>query len=320
MKNAERKFLRNSNRCDRLLQTEFIVKRKTFMRELRKCERRYWQQQLCDLENVCINDPKMFWQSIKKLGPRKSNVVPEKVYFNGVLTDDITAVLNRWREDFYSLYNIRCDDEHFNKNFFDHAEYRIQSLEFEMNEPDFEMNDLLNLPISIQEIYYMIKKLKRNKAPGIDNIPYEILMNDDVVKILFNLYSKCFSYGLTPSTWLQAIISPIPKGSDKDPFVPTNYRGISLLSCVCKGYTNILNNRLSSYFETLNILVDEQNGFRMKRACIDHIFSITAIIRNRLTCSKSTFSCFIDFKKAFDFVDRKLLLYRLLMYKVNGNV
>jgi hypothetical protein len=130
---------------------------------------------------------KHFGGKKKNLGPRKSNSVPEKVYVNGILTDDITSVLQRWREDFYSLYNIRSESEHFNKNFFDFADARIQSLELEMNEPDFEMYDLLNLPISIQEIYYMIKKLKRNKAPGIDNIPYEILMNDNVVKILFIL-------------------------------------------------------------------------------------------------------------------------------------
>ena len=36
----------------------------------------------------------------------------------------------------------------------------------------------------------------------------------------------------TPSVWLQAIIAPIPKGGNKDPFIPTNYIGIRLLSVV----------------------------------------------------------------------------------------
>jgi hypothetical protein len=71
MKTAERKFLKNCNRHDRLLRNEFVVKRKIFMRELRKCERRYWQQQLRNLEDICINDPKTFWWKKKELGPQK---------------------------------------------------------------------------------------------------------------------------------------------------------------------------------------------------------------------------------------------------------
>jgi hypothetical protein len=189
-----------------------------------------------------------------------------------------------------------------------------------MNAPNFENNMLLNFPISFQEVQYMVKRLKRNKATGIDNIPYEMLMNNDVIKVLFNMYSKCFSNGTVPSIWLKAIITPIPKSNDKDPYIPTNYRGISLLSCICKGYTNVLNNRLSTYYETKNLLVDEQNGFRSKRACIDHIFSITSIIRNRLKNNVSTFVCFIDFQKAFDYVNRDLLLYKLLLDKVDGNM
>ena len=320
MKMAERQFLRSKNRHNSILHNEFIIKRKTFMRELRKCERMYRHQQLSNLENICVSDPKIFWQTIKKLGPRKSNVIPEQVYIDGVLSDNISLVLQKWKEDFYSLYNNRDGNELFCQNFLEYTKNKIRSFELEMCENNYVMNGLLNLPISIQEIQYMVKRLKRNKASGIDNIPYEILMNEDVVKILFNLYSKCFTYGKTPSVWLQAIIAPIPKGGNKDPFVPTNYRGISLLSCVCKGYTNILNNRLSSYFETIGILVDEQNGFRPNRACIDHIYCITTIIRNRFYKSQPTFSCFIDFQKAFDYVDRNLLLYRLLLYKVDGNM
>jgi len=65
--------------------------------------------------------------------------------------------------------------------------------------------------------------------------------------------------------------------------------------------------------ETNNILVDEQNGFR-------HIFVASSIIRNRLVESKSTFGLFIDFKKAFDFVNRDLLFYQLLQSRIDGRM
>ncbi len=123
-----------------------------------------------------------------------------------------------------------------------------------------------------------------------------------------------------PSIWVKAIINPIPKGAGKDPFVPLNYRGISLLSCMSKTFTSLLNERIVKYCDDLGILADEQNGFRKGRSCVDHLFSLTSIIRNRLANRCPTFCAFIDMEKAFDWVDRDLLLYRLSLYQINGKI
>ena len=95
-------------------------------------------------------------------------------------------------------------------------------------------------------------------------------------------------------------ILPIPKSSKKDPYVPLNYRGLSLLSCVAKLYSGILNNRINMYCDMLDIIVDEQNGFRKGRSCEDHIFSLYSIVKNNIEQSQSTYCAFIDLEKAFD--------------------
>ncbi|MCG8049515.1 MAG: reverse transcriptase family protein, partial [Candidatus Thiodiazotropha endolucinida] len=46
------------------------------------------------------------------------------------------------------------------------------------------------------------------------------------------------------------------------------------------------------------------------------IFTLNSIIRN----NRQTFASFIDLKKAFDFVDRDLLLYKLLLTRIDGKV
>ena len=48
------------------------------------------------------------------------------------------------------------------------------------------------------------------------------------------------------------------------------------------------------------------------------IYSACTLIRNRLSQKKDTFGVFIDFKKAFDYVDRNVLLYKLLSNGING--
>ena len=96
---------------------------------------------------------------------------------------------------------------------------------------------------------------------------------------------------------------PLPKDLNKDKRIPLNYRGIHLLSVVSKLYSSILNERLLTYLDTENMLVDEQNGFRPNRSCQDHVYTACTVIQNR---KKHTF---IDLQKAFDFVDRDALLY-----------
>ena len=137
---------------------------------------------------------------------------------------------------------------------------------------------------------------------------------------MWKLFTTYFEIGMIPSTWLKAVVSPIPKGAKKDPYTPLNYRGISLLSCVYKVYSGILNTRVVNYCEMLDIFVEEQNGFRRGRSCQDHKFSLTSIIQDKLDKKEEVFTAFIDLEKAFDWVDRELLFFRLLQYNIDGKM
>ena len=81
-----------------------------------------------------------------------------------------------------------------------------------------------------------------------------------------------------------------------------------------------MNKRIVLYCEELNIFADEQNGFRRDRSCTDHIFSFTSILRNRMASNLPTYACFIDMQKAFDWVDRDLLFYKLLQNNIDGRM
>lgn len=174
------------------------------------------------------------------------------------------------------------------------------------------------LTLTVGEVQLAIKKAEVGKATRIDNLSHEVLKSPMLSHILHGSFKKCFEMGRIPSVWLRSIINLIPKSQSDDARVPLNYGGISLLSTVYKSYSFILNNRLISYLEKKHLLVDEQNSIRKDRACINHLYTLCTIIRNRLEEKKPAFACFIDFKKSFDFVNKNLLLYRLLEYGVNG--
>ena len=69
-----------------------------------------------------------------------------------------------------------------------------------------------------------------------------------------------------------------------------------------------------------NIICEEQNGFRASRSCEEHIFSLSSIIRNRLGQGQSTYAAFVDFQKAFDWVNRDILLNKLAKIGINGKM
>ena len=96
-----------------------------------------------------------------------------------------------------------------------------------------------------------------------------------------------------------------------DPMDPSTYRCITLASCIYKVFCNILNDRLTIWCTLNGVICDEHNGFRKDRSTIDHVSSLTSVIETRKSLRMSTFTAFIDFKKAYDKIDRQLLFTTL---------
>ena len=142
-------------------------------------------------------------------------------------------------------------------------------------------NDSLNAPIIREDILVALRKSKGDKALGLDDIPIEAITSEQSMELLAQMFNRCLSNSIVPDVWRRGIINPIPKSSTADPRVPLNYRGITLSSHMYKLYCSVLNNRITSFVESNNLLHDEQNGFRSDRSCIDHLSSLTSIIDTR---------------------------------------
>ena len=186
--------------------------------------------------------------------------------------------------------------------------------------PD-SINEDINIEFSLEEIKCIIKKLKNGKACGMDHVRNEFLKTctDEILEIFVKLFNLVLNTGIVPETWCIGMILPLYKNKG-DVNNPDNYRGITLLSCVGKLFTAILNERLTCYVEAAGIMGDEQAGFRHEFSTIDHIFTLHALIEYYSVRKKKLYCAFIDYKKAFDFVDRSFLWSKLISNGINGKI
>ncbi|XP_060587764.1 uncharacterized protein LOC132743245 [Ruditapes philippinarum] len=295
---------------------EYIAVRNTFDKELRTAERQYRAAIALDIEDTSTNNPKDFWNKINKLGPRKCKDIPiEIIDSNGRVCHDESSVFERWRSDFENLYHT-SDNTDFDEDFFDRNKVHKQLLELNMLDPLYSENEQLNSNITIDEITNIVMTAKSRSTCGYDQIPYDVLKFPDIIVVLQQLFQLIMDTSIIPTLWRKSIICPVLKDPTSDARLPMNYRGISLLSCVSKLYSSFINKKLIKYLDDNDILAEEQNGFRHGRSCEDHVFTLDSIIRDH----NSVFTAFIDLRKCFDFVDREMQMYKLLLNGVDGKL
>ena len=140
-----------------------------------------------------------------------------------------------------------------------------------------------------------------NKASGGDGIPVELfqILKDDAVKVLHSICQQIWNTQQWPQDWKRSVFILIPKkGNAKE---CSNYCTIALISGTSKVILKILQARLQQYVN--HELPDVHTDFRKGRGARDQIANIHWIIEK----ARDIYFCFIDYTKAFDYMDHNKL-------------
>ena len=87
-----------------------------------------------------------------KLGPSRKTPIPREVTINGEVKTDHASILGKWKDDFENLY--KSSDENFDSNF------KAETLANRNPKLPKESAELLNKPITIQDLEYAVSKAK----------------------------------------------------------------------------------------------------------------------------------------------------------------
>ena len=140
------------------------------------------------------------------------------------------------------------------------------------------------------------------------------LLNE--IKKPFNLVLDSGHY---PESWNHGMIYAIYKSGPKHD--PSNYREITLTSCLRKIFGTLLHVRIENEVEKKKILSQSPAGFRKNYRTTDHIMTlITLIPKKSPREEKYLYTCFVDFRKAYDLIFREGLIYRLKEFGPTGHI
>ncbi|XP_044595842.1 uncharacterized protein LOC123272891 [Cotesia glomerata] len=205
-------------------------------------------------------------------------------------------------------------DVHFKETFGGVEERRSwEGVMEEETEEEEELGD-----IELEEVRVVVKKLKDHKAMGGDGIPNEVWKygGETIEAELWSICQKVWRREGWPKEWNDGIVVPIKKkGLGKE---ASDYRGITITQTAYKVYVGILEKRLREEVEGKGRLPISQAGFRKKRGTIDNIYALNYLINREIHKEKGKLVVlFVDFKAAFDSVDRTELVEGMKKRGVN---
>ena len=245
--------------------------------------------------------------------PQRKKKVHTKLLSDGEIIEGTQSLLDAWSQHFEDLAKSRKDELPQLQSLESHVKH-LTTLSL-ANE-----DSVLDVPFSTDEVSTTMKKIKRGKAPGPDNLMAEHLLEagEAVVKWLTNIFNAIVSLEAILDSLKCGTTVPVYKGGGRDPLPPDSYRGITLSSVVSKVLEMLLLNRLETVFVEANIPHPNQSAYRKKVSCADTIFTTQEIIARYMGNGSRVFMCLYDLQKAFDSIEYPVLLDCLYAAGING--
>ena len=180
------------------------------------------------------------------------------------------------------------------------------------------MNESLFLdPVSESEIKERIISLKET-ATGHDEINTISLKlsNNLIAQPLAHICSLSLTEGVFPHQL--KIPNVIPIYNSDHPMLFNHYMPVFLLYILSRVFEKIMYDRLLNFLERYKILYCKQYGFRKKYSTYMALITLMDKLTNAIENGEYVIGIFLDFSKAFDTVNRDILLEKLEHYGIRG--
>ena len=258
--------------------------RNTVTHMIRAAKRNMFNEKI----NSKIKNPKLFHSALKN-----NFVVDNKKEKSGCMTIDPTKL----NDCFLSNNNATIDETKI----------------------DAEITNILkdSLPAAFRfhkvtetEVKKVIKSIKTN-ACGVDRISSYFLKMciQQIIKPITDMVNCSFTKKIFPSRWKMAQVKPLPKINI--PLTPSDFRPISLLPAISKIMEKLAAKQMVDHLKAKKLMDNYQSAYKQNHSTLTALLNITEDIYDALEDSEVTLLVLLDYSKAFDCANHRLILAKL---------
>ena len=166
--------------------------------------------------------------------------------------------------------------------------------------------DVLEPPITQQEVKKTLLAMDSRSAPGPDRIRYNTWKHlDPSQEIVTEILNTCRSNRKIPPAWKTSATILIHKG--EDPAVLDNWRPIALQNTLYKIYAAIIARRISSWAVDTGVMSPSQKGFLPMEGCLEHNHLMTSVLQDSRRRKRPVYLMWLDLKDAYGSVPHEIL-------------
>lgn len=287
-----------SNKLNPTLRKEFKMASSNFDKEFKKARKDFVNKKLSD------DNPRKVWDTIREITNTNKikDTLPDKFHIgNKYFAKENGNVANQFNNYFAKIpKNIHKKLPRTNVDPLIHMPKCQTTFTFQKT--------------NCSTILKHINKIQPKTSYGYDNISNKLvkLLKYELLTPLTIIINKIMAEKVFPKQWKTAKIKPLHKKGEKDNI--ENYRPISLLPVLSKVAEKVLAEQITNYFETNQLFPARQYGFRKSMSTTHALLDFVSTSQDLKNKKIKHATVFIDFSKAFDVIDHKILFKKLRRY------
>ena len=258
----------------------------------------------------------LVWQRSKRYKTGQSKVFGDSCSYKGVSYSGVQAVAQALTQKMADVHTYDPNDPSYDQIFHDDVARAIPGIMQHDPTPD----SAVSCPFTTKEFEGLLQRIlaRDAKSPGPDGVPYWMITKGGgaLHSTLLQIFNIMWSWELIPTEWGHSHIRYLHKKKSKLDI--SNYRPISLISCLGKAFTMLWLPRLASTL--LPHLAPQQGSKGKGSSSLDSLWTLTALIDS--ACAKApgthVHAMFCDTATAYDTVWRDGLYFTLYSYGVRG--
>lgn len=257
-----------------------------------------------------INNPKKMWRTLKKLVNMKDNSVISCVQF------EIEGEVKIFRDSMDIA-------ENFNRYFVDSIDQIVVSIDVDIAWSNINYNLYLEFSefsaLTLRDLVELIRSLEaKSDIYEILNAKFIKEIVDSIGHVILHFVNTSLLYGRFPNKLKTSIVHPIQKITNT--IKASEFRPINTLPTPEKILEMAVYDQLLRHFEKNHILISNQSGFRQKHSCETALQLTLTKFKNFIDLDNYVVAVFLDLRRAFETIDRDILIEKLKGYGIQGNV